>query len=84
MPDFVGPVSPLPPEIPARVLRWEYRLGGVFHLGLQVALLTPGTDESTAAPALIGPPALRLERETTDRLEAKALGRWAWEGGRTY
>jgi hypothetical protein len=85
MPNFVGHGSPPAPENLGSVRRrWEYRLGEILHLSLAVAVLTPPTDESTSDPALIGSTAPRLDRETSDRLEARALGRWAWEGGRTY
>ena len=83
MSDLVGRGSPAP-ENRTRGVRWEYRLGGVLRLGLEVAQLAPVVEESRSDPALTDSSTPRLVPGTSDALEARALGRWAWEGGRTY
>ena len=83
MSNLVGHGSP-PRVNKGAVLRWQYRLGEILELGLEVAPLAPGPGESTPQPALIGSTDPQLRRNTSDTLEARALGRWEWEGGRTY
>jgi hypothetical protein len=80
----LGHRSPLSPESMGGVLRWKYRVGEILELAVEVAPLSPDTGESTADSTLIGSPDPQLGRKTSHRHEARALGRWEWEGGRTY
>jgi hypothetical protein len=86
MSNVVGHGPPPAPQGFGRALRWEYSFGRIFKLGLGVALLThEETHEALSAPSSTGSPGpqLLLEAKAWEQQESKALGRWAWEGGRT-